>query len=318
MIKGHSMRNQITVLAIYDDEPFHLCLQTALELAGHDLITAADGRQGLELLAQKRPDIVLLDLQIPDMSGLEVIVELHTISSFTPVIVISGYDTRADAIKATRCGAWDYLTRPFNEEELAFAIGRCLERTRLIQENCYLHEQLEQLVHAQTSKIKESRARYRRLLESVTTYVYTVIVRNGVPAETIHRPGCERITGHTPEEFDADPGLWYRIIHEDDRPLVYAMAQQMLTKPDKHTLEHRIIHKDGTIHWVSNTLVPGPSWQILQFSNDVTPDSRCLYYDGIISDITRCKTAEERLKFHMDNMLLAAQRNEKNKFIKNP
>lgn len=290
------MSTQITVLVIDDNEAIITYLRTLLELRGHRVFTALNGRQGLEVFEREIPDIVLVDLHMPGMSGLTFIAEIRKTVYDLPIIVISGQGTLADAIKVTRYGAWDYIAKPINQEELDFSISNCLERARLLRENCNYRELLEQLVHAQASEIKESEERYQRLLESVTNYVYTIIVRNGVPTEIIHRQGCERITGYSLDEFNADPGLWYRIVHEDDRPLVYAMAQQMLIEPDNHTLEHRIIHKDGAIRWVSNTLVPSPSWRIPRSPNDVTPDSTCPYYDGIITDITRCKTAEEQLR----------------------
>lgn len=289
------MNNQTTVLVIDDFEPFLSCLQTLLERDGHRVVTAEYGRQGLKAFEREAPDIVLADLQLPDMHGLELIAEIHRSSDTVPVIVISGEGSLSEAIEATRCGAWDYLTKPINKDELDFSIGRCLERARLLRENHQYRQHLEQLVLAQTADIQESRERYRRLLESVTSYVYTVAVKDGVPVKTIHQQGCEQLTGHTLEEFNTDPALWYRIIHEDDRTLVFGMAQHILTDPDNHTLEHRILHKDGSIRWVTNTMVPNRISQGLLLSHDDISGGSHFYYDVIITDITRRKIAEERL-----------------------
>lgn len=296
------MHNQTSVLVIDDDEPLRRYLQTTLELGGHHVITADGGRQGLELFEQKQPDIVLLDLLMPDMNGLDVIARIRSITNFIPIIVISGHGLLADSIEATRRGACDYLIKPINKSELEFSIERCLERARLLWENLMYRERLEQMVHAQTGELRESRARYRRLLESVSNYIYTVTVQNGKPVQTIHRPGCELITGHTLEEFTTDPGLWFRIVHEDDRPLVFGMAQYLLTNAHHHTLEHRILHKDGSVRWVSNTLVPGWNSNDLPIPHKGTADNAVNYYDGIITDITRRKAADEPLRSRADNM----------------
>jgi len=283
---------QTTILVIDDNEPLLSYLCEYLELGGNRAVPATNGRSGVELFMQESPDIVLVDLKMPDMGGLDFITEIRKINDTVPVIVISGKGSLSDAVTANRVGAWDFLVKPFKEDELELAIARCLDRARLIRENRYYQEHLEQLVQDQTREILESRARYRTLLESVTDYIYTVIVKDSVPLKTIHRQGCEKITGYTPEEFYADPNLWYQIIHKDDRPLVYGLAQVMLTAPGNHTLEHRIIHKDGCIRWVSNTMVP----HIPLFSDNEAVVGTVISYDGIILDITRRKNAEAQPK----------------------
>lgn len=74
----------------------------------------------------------------------------------------------------------------------------------------------------------DSEQRYKRLLACVTDYVYTVTVEHGRPLATSHGQGCEAVTGYTPAEFYADPFLWYRMIHEEDRPAVLAQAERVL------------------------------------------------------------------------------------------
>jgi len=148
---------------------------------------------------------------------------------------------------------------------------------------------------------REKRVHRRTHQESEARYAYCVTVRDGVPVDTIHQSGCERITGHTREEFNADSGLWYRIIHEDDRLLVYGMAKLMLADPDNHTLEYRILHKDGSIRWVSNTLAPCRNRRNSQLQNNDHPNRSLMFYSGVITDISRRKSEEEELKRHVDN-----------------
>jgi PAS domain S-box-containing protein len=132
--------------------------------------------------------------------------------------------------------------------------------------------------------LRESEMRYRRLLASVTDYVYTVTIENGRPVSTTHGMGCEAVTGYTPQNYEADSDLWYRMIYEEDRPAVTKHANRILTEKEPLTLEHRLIHKNGSVHWVRNTLVP-------------RHDDRgyLIAYDGIVADITERKRYEEEM-----------------------
>lgn len=131
--------------------------------------------------------------------------------------------------------------------------------------------------------VRESEERYRKLLETVTDYVYTVTVENGQAVSTLHGEGCARLTGYTAAEYAADPHLWYSMIHEEDRSAVLDQARRLLRGEDAPPLEHRIVHKDGSVRWVRNTPV-------------IRRDAfgRVAYHDGIIQDITSAKSLEER------------------------
>jgi len=130
--------------------------------------------------------------------------------------------------------------------------------------------------------LQASEQRYRQLLESVTSYLYTVQVRDGKAVSTMHGPGCAAVTGYTSEEYAADPYLWYRMVHDDDRPLVLAQAEQVLRGGPAAPLEHRVRHKNGPVIWVRNTIVPRHDDQ-----------GRLVSYDGLITDITERRHSEE-------------------------
>lgn len=130
----------------------------------------------------------------------------------------------------------------------------------------------------------EREQRHVQLLAAASDYLFTVTVDDGRSVSTTHGPGCRAVTGHAPEEFLADPELWYRIIYEDDRPLVLAHVARILKGETPPPLEHRIIHKDGPLRWIRNVSVPHKD-----------PDGRVVAYDGLIADITRRKQAEQLL-----------------------
>jgi PAS domain S-box-containing protein len=133
--------------------------------------------------------------------------------------------------------------------------------------------------------LRESEERYKRLVESITDYIYTVKVENGLPVSTTHGPGCLAVTGYTSDYFQIYPRLWYQMIHEEDREAVLNQVEKILSGEAVQPLEHRIICKDGSIRWVRNTPVP-----------HYDKDGRLLSYEGIIVDISERKKAEEALR----------------------
>jgi PAS domain S-box-containing protein len=133
--------------------------------------------------------------------------------------------------------------------------------------------------------LRGSEERYGRLLDSVTDYVYTVVLDNGRAVSTQHGPGCLAVTGYSPEEFKADNYLWHRIIFAEDRDAVVSSVTKAAKDGAPFQVEHRIVRKDGAIRWVRNKHVPRRS-----------ASGQILAYDGLMSDITEKKRADEELK----------------------
>ncbi len=106
-----------TILLIEDEPPMRRFLRTALEGDGFHLVEAESGREGLRQAAGRKPDVILLDLGLPDLDGLEVTRRLREWST-VPVIVISARGQEADKVAALDAGADDYLTKPFGVDEL--------------------------------------------------------------------------------------------------------------------------------------------------------------------------------------------------------
>ncbi len=108
---------KIKILIIEDENSIRYFMRTMLEYAGYDVLTAATGREGIELINSHCPDVVLLDLGLPDMDGIEVVKSLRKWSSM-PVIVVSARGEEKDKVAALDAGADDYLSKPFGQAEL--------------------------------------------------------------------------------------------------------------------------------------------------------------------------------------------------------
>lgn len=109
--------NKCLIMVVEDDVPVRNLITTTLKAHDYRYITASDGKSGMLEAASKNPDIILLDLGLPDMDGVEVIERIRSWSN-TPIIVISARSEDADKIDALDAGADDYLTKPFSVEEL--------------------------------------------------------------------------------------------------------------------------------------------------------------------------------------------------------
>jgi DNA-binding response OmpR family regulator len=109
------------ILVVDDEERIVHFLTTKLKASGYEVLTAGDGVKGLEQLHAQEPDLVVLDLLMPKMNGLEMLKELRSFST-VPVIILTAKGADADRIKGLRLGADDYLPKPFNPDELVARI----------------------------------------------------------------------------------------------------------------------------------------------------------------------------------------------------
>lgn len=136
--------------------------------------------------------------------------------------------------------------------------------------------------------------RYERLINFLTDYIYTVKIENGKAVDTYHGPGCINVTGYTSQDYRDDPELWYRMVHKKDAEKVLEQARKALAGEDVEPMEHRIIHRDGSVRWIRNSIVITRD----EFGNPI-------YYDGLINDITNLKKAEEAAAIRQQQLLQA-------------
>jgi len=118
------------VLVVEDEVKVSNFIMRGLEEEGYTVEVAEDGKRGLDLIRSKAYDIVLLDLMIPEMDGLEVLKEMRRDEIETPVLIITAKSTKEDVIKGLDTGSDDYLTKPFSFDELLARIRALLRRSR--------------------------------------------------------------------------------------------------------------------------------------------------------------------------------------------
>jgi DNA-binding NtrC family response regulator len=124
-----------TILIIDDDRVVRQGISFFLEDFGYHILTAENGRVGVDLFERQEVDLVLVDLRMPEMGGLEVLDRITQNSPYTPLIVLTGATMISDAIDAMKHGAWDYLVKPINDSsQLTDAIENGLSKARLKKE----------------------------------------------------------------------------------------------------------------------------------------------------------------------------------------
>jgi len=132
------------ILIIDDEEDIRESLETLLSIEGYSVDMAVNGTTGLERMGRSSYDLVLLDLMMPDKSGMEVLAELRQRDRETPVFLITAYGSIDVAIKALKAGANDYFSKPWDNEKLVIEIDRQIAKGRLERENVELKRALKQ------------------------------------------------------------------------------------------------------------------------------------------------------------------------------
>ena len=131
-----------SILIIDDDDSLRRVTEYTLQQAGYQTLTAVDGHAGLELFQRELPPVVITDIQMPGLSGYQVLQQIKAQRPETLVIIITAFGTVEKAVEAMRQGAYDYLTKPFSREELRLVVEKALSFADLRQENRRLRQKL--------------------------------------------------------------------------------------------------------------------------------------------------------------------------------
>src|SRR5258705_4670897 len=131
------------ILVIDDEAAIRDSLKMMLEYEGYEFIGAATGQEGLALAEREAPDLVLLDVKMPGMDGIEVLERLRNMNEALPVVVVSGHGTISTAVEATKKGAFDFIEKPFASERVLVSLRNALDHRLLRDENRTLKKAVE-------------------------------------------------------------------------------------------------------------------------------------------------------------------------------
>jgi diguanylate cyclase (GGDEF)-like protein/PAS domain S-box-containing protein len=288
----------IRILTIDDEENIRTSFRLYLEDLDFEVIEARNGREGLEIFAREKPDLVLCDLRMPEVDGLEVLTKIREDSPETPIIVASGTGVIGDAIEAVRRGAWNYLLKPIQDlSTLQYAIEQALERARLIRENRAYQERLEDEVISRTDdlqramndlnkthqQIKLSEARYRSIYENLQDAYFEILVDGEIREVS---PSIEHISNYKCEELIGN-SIWQFYPRNEDR-------EQLLAELDRcgFVTDYELHLRDR-----GGRIIPCSINARILSEEDSHPPIIC----GTIRDISERKMAEahiERLAYY--------------------
>ncbi len=144
-VKNAESQNSVkpVILVVDDEETIRFCLKEALESEGHEVDTEEDGEKALSLVKKVVPDLVILDLKMPGMNGLDLLREVKLHDSNILVILLTGHGSVDTAVSAMKAGAFDYLEKPFKMEHVKVVVEKALSTQSLMRENAWLREKTD-------------------------------------------------------------------------------------------------------------------------------------------------------------------------------
>lgn len=164
------------ILVIDDEEKMCWALERALSHEGYQVVTATRGLQGVKLAQETEPSMVILDLKMPDIDGIEVLKRIKKINPHIPVIMITAHGTIDTAIEAMKIGAKDYITKPFKLEEIKLQIKQALHLSNLEGQVDFLRQELGRKygkIVGQSEAMKEVTLMIRQVAKTKTTVLIT-------------------------------------------------------------------------------------------------------------------------------------------------
>lgn len=245
------------ILIIDDEKVIRDSYRNFLEDYDYDVHEAANGLEGLEVFKREIPDLVLLDLNMPVLDGMEVLKKITGWSADTPIIVVSGTGLIDDVLRALRLGAWDYLYKPIeNLSVLLHAVEKALERARLLQENQAYQQQLEQKVKRRTEALEKTTRRLRESEKKFRTFTESAPVAIMIYSDgrwLYANPAARKLIGYPINKLRTMNFL--DIVHpdydQDARPLIEERVNKGESKNSRENRhELKIITGGGSEKWL--------------------------------------------------------------------
>jgi putative nucleotidyltransferase with HDIG domain len=230
------------ILVVDDEEAIREVISTLLDAQGFRCTTCVNGKVGLEAFRKDSYDLVLSDIVMPEMDGLKLLAELRMADPDVPAIMVTAMHDISIALEAIRAGAYDYILKPFEKDQLYLSVRRALEHRRLVMENRTYQSDLEQLVAERTRQLSIA------LQDLEQSYDYTLEALGGaLDAKDAETEGhCQRVTAFTitiAKAMGVDNSLLRQIargafLHDIGK---MGVPDQILRKPGPLTPEEREI-----------------------------------------------------------------------------
>lgn len=267
-------------ILITDDEPEIRSLLAELLSENYDCEEANSGEEALERLEEHKFDLLLTDIMMGGISGLELVPRVLEISPDTVVIMISGEKTIESAISALRVGAFDYITKPFDLNHVEAAVKRALDHRALRQAKRFYENFLEELVKQRTAELGRTNQTLSTLVQA--SPVAIMMLDNELKIKAWN-PAAERIFGEREEDVLGRP--FADVAGNGDREGFTWLEETLNDKPSSQ-LETRLVNRDGRP--VDVNIWTATLREI---------DGELAGVMAVIADVTERKQAEERIQY---------------------
>ena len=183
-------KKEKTKLLIIDDDPKVSWILSEGLSSGFDIVTARDGIEGIQMVSTERPDLILLDIKMPGMTGLEVLEKLNKMDERPDVVMLSGHGETSNIVESIRLGAAEFINKPFDVKEVEIHINSVLEKGRLKQEVSHLKTELDsRKQYDQLIGDSPKMLQVKNIIEQVADSELTVLIRgeSGTGKEIVAR-----------------------------------------------------------------------------------------------------------------------------------
>ncbi len=263
-------------ILLLDDEPtMHTVVREAIVNAEREVISAMSVAEALRVIREHRQfDVALIDKNLPDGTGIEVARVLREVDRDAEIILITGYATLDSAVEAVKIGAFDYLTKPFDDlGKLVLQVQNAIDKVRLKREQQRL-----------LGMLMASQERYTLAARGANDGLWDWDLGR---QEIDFSPRWREMLSLSEGEVTHDPEEWFSRIHPEDRDRVRSLVRTHLEgNLPQFKDEHRILHRDGSYRWVMTRGVA--------IRNS---EGKPMRMAGSMSDVTERRLAEQQLRY---------------------
>jgi putative nucleotidyltransferase with HDIG domain len=194
MLVGRKMNVEAEqILVVDDEEAIREVVSTMLESRGYHCTTVSNGRAAQEFVRKQVPDLVLSDMIMPEMDGIKLLEWLRNFDPEVPVIMVTAIHDISTALEAIRRGAYDYILKPFEKDQLYHGVGRALQHRRLVIENRNYQQNLEQEVRAATAELTQKHLELEQSYDDTLEALGSALDLKDAETEG----HCQRVTAFT-------------------------------------------------------------------------------------------------------------------------
>ena len=229
------------LLLIDDEKAIVRVLSISLRSDGYDVVTAYSGEEGLEVFQRESPDIVLTDIKMPGMDGLEVLKRVKDLNPDTEVIIITGHGDMGSAIESLQYGASDFVNKPVRDEVLAIALKRAKEKLFMKRKLKEYTEDLENMVRIATEEVRRKSEFQDKLITSSNDGIVATDEEGEI---VIFNPGAQKIFGYSRLEVVRKMGITDLYPPEIGEEFRQALEHKKISK-ESDWKEVMILSKNG-------------------------------------------------------------------------